>query len=162
MTALTAASTSGTGTVLTNLTYSGSTVTATKGYPPLSISYTGSGNAIDGLSYSNGTITANKTNISAGGVTGSLKHEQLTVGGSSTNRSASATHDGIMFVHVSTTWGDVHIIDISIGGHTIKVESNKNRSPMVCWWVSKGNTVTATRSDGNSELSMEAELVYFE
>lgn len=67
VTALTAANTSGIGTVLTNLSYSGSTVTATKGYPPISISYTGSGNAIDGLSYSNGTITANKTNISAGG-----------------------------------------------------------------------------------------------
>lgn len=67
VTALTAANTSGTGTVLTNLSYSGSTVTATKGYPPLSISPTGSGNAVASIRYSNGTITEYRTNISGGG-----------------------------------------------------------------------------------------------
>ena len=64
---MTAAGLTGTGTVLTSLAISGSTVQGKLGYPPISISYSGSGNAIDGLSYSNGMITANKTNISAGG-----------------------------------------------------------------------------------------------
>ena len=166
ITALTVANTDGTGNVLTNLTYSGATATATKGYAVTSVTgQRSSGTAnqfVNALSYSNGTLSVGWGEAQTGGVTGSLKHERLNVGGSSTYRSASATHDGIVFVHVSSTWKDVHIIDISIGGHIIKVESNKIRSPMVCWWVSKGNTVTATRSDADADLSMEAEMVYFE
>ena len=135
VTALTAASTSGTGTVLTNLSYSGSTVTATKGYPPISISYTGSGNAIDGLSYSNGTITANKTNISGGGgyppsdylIVEEFTGNSMTINhgkagtASATVSKAGYTAIGIVGVCVNTSPSNVlalHLIEFHMSGNS--------------------------------------------
>jgi len=68
VTALTAARMSGTGTVLTSLAISGSTVEGTLGYPPISITRTPtSGNVVASIGYSNGTITEYRTDISSGG-----------------------------------------------------------------------------------------------
>ena len=149
MTALTAASTSGTGTVLTNLSYSGSTVTATKGYPPLSISYTGSGNAIDGLSYSNGTITANKTNIS-GGTSFNYSFESLgtlTSYGTNTQKSITTNKNGIIFIRVSTIITDVHIAKITIGNVDFGIEVDDARVNCISWYAPAGTTITCWRGD---------------
>lgn len=67
-TAFTSASIHGSGTLVQNISYSGSSLTITKGYPSLKITHSNSGNVIASIGYNNsGEITAYKTTTSSNG-----------------------------------------------------------------------------------------------
>ena len=152
---MTAAGLTGTGTVLTSLAISGSTVQGKLGYPPISVDYSGEsdGNAINAISYLNGKITANKTKISTSGTSFTYSFESLgtlTSYGTNSQRSITTTKNGIIFIRISTAISNVHVAKITIGTLDFSIEVNVNRTQSFSWYAPKGTTITCWRGDTKS------------